>query len=55
MVSGFPNLFIINGPNTGLGHNSIVCVIKVQIDYILGAPGWSRAHGDRVLEVSAAE
>lgn len=36
-VSGFPNLFIINGPNTGLGHNSIVYVVEAQVDYILGA------------------
>jgi hypothetical protein len=23
-VAGFPNLFMINGPNTGLGHNSMI-------------------------------
>jgi cation diffusion facilitator CzcD-associated flavoprotein CzcO len=23
-VAGFPNLFLINGPNTGLGHNSMI-------------------------------
>ncbi|MEV5666718.1 flavin-containing monooxygenase [Streptomyces flaveolus] len=52
-VSGFPNLFLINGSNTGLGHNSIVHVIEAQIDYILGALDWSGANGDRVLDVSA--
>ncbi|WP_255285507.1 flavin-containing monooxygenase [Nocardia pseudobrasiliensis] len=52
-VTGFPNLFIINGPNTGLGHNSIVYIIEAQVDYILGALDWSRANGDRVLNVSA--
>ncbi|AVI00221.1 NAD(P)/FAD-dependent oxidoreductase (plasmid) [Streptomyces sp. WAC00288] len=52
-VSGFPNLFIVNGPNTGLGHNSIVYVIEAQIDYILGALDWSEANGNRVLDVSA--
>ena len=36
-VAGFPNLFSINGPNTSLGHNSIVYIIEAQIDYILGA------------------
>ncbi|MDT0463008.1 flavin-containing monooxygenase [Streptomyces gibsoniae] len=51
-VSGFPNLFILNGPNTGLSHNSIVYVIEAQIDYVLGALEWSRAGGDRVLDVS---
>jgi cation diffusion facilitator CzcD-associated flavoprotein CzcO len=52
-VSGFPNLFILNGPNTGLSHNSIVYIIEAQIDYILGALHWSRVDGDRVLDVSA--
>ncbi|MGW4291092.1 flavin-containing monooxygenase [Streptomyces sp. NPDC004673] len=52
-VAGYPNLFLINGPNTGLGHNSIVYVIEAQIDYILGALDWSRAHDYRAVEVSA--
>ncbi|MFJ4970048.1 flavin-containing monooxygenase [Streptomyces sp. NPDC088755] len=53
-VAGFPNLFIVNGPNTGLGHNSIVHIIEAQIDYLLGAMEWSRRHGDHTVEVSAA-
>lgn len=36
-VANFPNLFSINGPNTSLGHNSIVYIIEAQIDYVLGA------------------
>lgn len=36
-VTGFPNLFLLMGPNTGLGHNSIVYMIESQIAYILGA------------------
>lgn len=34
-VPGFPNLFLIVGPNSGLGHTSIVFVIESQIAYIL--------------------
>lgn len=34
-VSGFPNLFLLIGPNTGLGHNSMVVMIESQINYIL--------------------
>ncbi|HUQ57697.1 NAD(P)/FAD-dependent oxidoreductase [Lentzea sp.] len=33
-VSGFPNLFFLLGPNTGLGHNSVVFMIESQIRYI---------------------
>ncbi len=36
-VNGYPNLFVLYGPNTGLGHNSAVYIIEAQIDYILGA------------------
>ncbi len=34
-VAGFPNLFFLIGPNTGLGHNSMVYMIESQITYIL--------------------
>lgn len=34
-VAGFPNLFLLIGPNTGLGHNSMVYMIESQINYIL--------------------
>jgi cation diffusion facilitator CzcD-associated flavoprotein CzcO len=34
-VSGFPNLFLLAGPNTGLGHNSLVFMIEAQVDYVL--------------------
>jgi cation diffusion facilitator CzcD-associated flavoprotein CzcO len=45
-VSGFPNLFLIYGPNTNLGHNSILSMLEAQFGYILGAI-------DRVLETPA--
>jgi len=34
-ISGFPNLFLMYGPNTNLGHNSIVYMLECQMDYIL--------------------
>lgn len=34
-VSEFPNMFLLIGPNTGLGHNSMVFMIESQIRYIL--------------------
>ena len=36
-IAGFPNLFQIVGPNTGLGHSSMVFIIESQIAYILSA------------------
>ncbi|HKP60571.1 MAG TPA: NAD(P)/FAD-dependent oxidoreductase [Polyangiales bacterium] len=36
-IAGFPNLFLITGPNTGLGHNSMVLMIEAHIQYIASA------------------
>jgi len=35
--AGFPNLFWLLGPNTGLGHNSVVYMIESQIHYVVEA------------------
>jgi cation diffusion facilitator CzcD-associated flavoprotein CzcO len=37
MVAGFPNLFLIYGPNTNLGHSSIVYMLETQQRYLLSA------------------
>jgi cation diffusion facilitator CzcD-associated flavoprotein CzcO len=34
-VSGFPNLFLLMGPNTGLGHNSMIFMIEAQSRYVV--------------------
>lgn len=34
-VPGFPNLFLLYGPNTNLGHNSIIFMIEQQVGHIL--------------------
>jgi cation diffusion facilitator CzcD-associated flavoprotein CzcO len=34
-VAGFPNLFQLLGPNTALGHNSVIFMIECQVHYIL--------------------
>ena len=34
-VSGFPNLYLLMGPNTGLGHNSMIFMIETQAGYAL--------------------
>jgi len=36
-VAGFPNFFMLYGPNTNLGHNSIIFMMEAQIRYILSA------------------
>ena len=34
-IAGFPNLCMVIGPNTGLGHNSMIYMIESQLNYIL--------------------
>jgi cyclohexanone monooxygenase len=36
-VTGFPNFFLVLGPNIGIGHNSAFIVIEAQLDYALSA------------------
>ncbi|HEY6888310.1 MAG TPA: NAD(P)/FAD-dependent oxidoreductase [Solirubrobacter sp.] len=36
-VPGFPNFFILLGPNTGLGHSSMIYMIESQIAYVIDA------------------
>jgi cation diffusion facilitator CzcD-associated flavoprotein CzcO len=36
-VAGFPNFFMLYGPNTNLGHNSILFMIEQQVGYVLAA------------------
>ena len=50
-VAGYPNLFFLVGPNTGLGHNSIVFMIEAQIQYLTGALRALRRNGVRTIEV----
>jgi cation diffusion facilitator CzcD-associated flavoprotein CzcO len=50
-VAGYPNLFFLVGPNTGLGHTSIVFMIESQVAYVLDALRAMRSRGARTLEV----
>jgi cation diffusion facilitator CzcD-associated flavoprotein CzcO len=49
-VAGFPNLFVMIGPNTGLGHNSIVFMIESQLTYVMDALGTMEDRGAAVLD-----
>jgi cation diffusion facilitator CzcD-associated flavoprotein CzcO len=49
-VAGFPNFFMLLGPNTGLGHSSVVYMSEGQIDHVMGALRHMRRHGVAALE-----
>jgi cation diffusion facilitator CzcD-associated flavoprotein CzcO len=53
-VAAYPNLFLLVGPNTGLGHNSMIFMIESQVRYVMSALKLMRRQEARVLEVRAA-
>jgi len=52
-VSGFPNLFLLLGPNTGLGHNSVMLMAEAQIEHVLGALRHMQRDGVATVEPRA--
>ena len=50
-MPNFPNLFLLLGPNTGLGHTSIILMIEAQVRYIADALLYVDANNIRTLEV----
>jgi cation diffusion facilitator CzcD-associated flavoprotein CzcO len=53
-VHGFPNLFFVVGPNTGLGHSSMVYMIESQVAYLVDAWRQMRRDGLATVEPRAA-
>jgi cyclohexanone monooxygenase len=49
-VHGFPNLFMLTGPNTAQGHTSVVFVIESQVAYLRDAIRTMRERGYGALE-----
>jgi cation diffusion facilitator CzcD-associated flavoprotein CzcO len=49
-VAGYPNLFFLLGPNTGLGHNSVVFMIESQIRYVSQAMALADRAGAEALD-----
>ncbi|MGH3900543.1 MAG: flavin-containing monooxygenase [Pseudonocardiaceae bacterium] len=50
-VAGFPNLFMLVGPNTGLGHTSLIYMIESQVRYTIEALRYLRRTGAAAVEV----
>ncbi|HUP91921.1 MAG TPA: NAD(P)/FAD-dependent oxidoreductase [Solimonas sp.] len=50
-VAGFPNFFMLVGPNTGLGHSSMVYMIESQIAYVMQAVRAIRGKRLKLMDV----
>ncbi|MDB4937516.1 MAG: 4-hydroxyacetophenone monooxygenase [Labilithrix sp.] len=49
-VAGYPNLFLLQGPNTGLGHTSVITMIESQIEHIVNAVRYLRTRALATVE-----
>jgi cation diffusion facilitator CzcD-associated flavoprotein CzcO len=50
-VTGYPNLHQLVGPNTALGHNSIIFMIEAQVNYVLDCIRTLKRRGADYMEV----
>jgi hypothetical protein len=53
-VHGFPNLFLLLGPNTGLGHSSVVLIQEAQFEHVLSTIRYLDRHDAVAVEPSAS-
>lgn len=49
-MAGFPNFFCLAGPNTGLGHTSMIYMIESQLNYVLDALRLLDEHGATAID-----
>ena len=52
-VHGFPNLYLLHGPNIGLGHTSVVYMLEAQARHIVGVIKLAQAKGCQSVEPTA--
>lgn len=52
-VTGFPNLFLLNGPGTGLGHSSVLMMFEAQFTHVLGVLTEFHRRGAHTVEPTA--
>ena len=53
MVHGFPNMFVLYGPNTNLGHNSISFMLEQQVGFMLRTLEAVEAEEAKAADVTA--
>ncbi|WP_223777889.1 hypothetical protein [Streptomyces sp. 135] len=51
-VPGLPNLFLLLGPNSGLGHSSLVLMLEAQLDHVLACLGHLERTGAQAIEAT---
>lgn len=52
MAPRFPNFFMLYGPNTNLGHNSIIFMVECQVNFVMQCLKTMKKRGERTIEVN---
>ncbi|MCC2639403.1 MAG: 4-hydroxyacetophenone monooxygenase [Moraxellaceae bacterium] len=52
-MHGFPNLYLLHGPNTGLGHTSVIYMLEAQAEHIVGVVKHAAQNGYDIVEPTA--
>lgn len=52
-VSGFPNMFLVVGPNTGLGHSSMILMIEAQVNLVMEGVKMLKQSGAKFVDVKS--
>jgi len=52
-VNGYPNMFQLVGPNTGLGHNSVIFMIENQVEYVVNCIKTMSKKGAKYMDINA--
>ncbi len=50
-VPGFPNFFFVLGPNTGLGHSSMIYMVEASVQYVIDALRQMQQHDIAQVDV----
>ena len=53
-IAGYPNLFVLVGPATGLGHSSMIYMIESQLNYLVDAMRTMRDRELQTVEIREA-
>ncbi len=52
-IHGFPNLYLLHGPNIGLGHTSVIYMLEAQAEHIVGVIKLADQKGYDIIEPTA--
>lgn len=53
-ITDFPNLFILQGPNTGIGHSSVILIMEAQVNHMIKVMNYMEDKNIDIIEPTAS-